>query len=139
MLSQSHVPCTETGKTDGTVISCKSTAVGTTALWYSDTLFFHKQGTPRGPYTRLQILVGWHGWQVQLAQLFRLAIRKDSFLARVGRQWHSCPGKGVPIPGVSQSCGDVAMRDVVVMGQQLDLMILLVFSNLNDSMLIGRN
>ena len=48
-------------------------------------------------------------------------------------------GEGGPILGGSQSCGDVAMRDVVVMGQQLDLMILLVFSNRNDPMLIGRN
>ena len=57
------------------------------------------------------------------------------------KHWHRLPRVGMDSPSleVFRSCGDVALRDVVVMGQQLDLMILLVFSNLNDSMLIGRN
>ena len=33
-------------------------------------------------------------------------------LQRAVRQWHSCPGGGSPSLGVSQSRGDVALRDV---------------------------
>ena len=44
---------------------------------------------------------------------FRLAVRNNSFSQRAVRQWHSCPGSGgVTVPGVSQSRGDVALRDV---------------------------
>ena len=59
---------------------------------------------------------------------------------RVVMQWHSCPGSGgVTIPGGVQSHGDVALRDVVSGhgggGLGLDLGTLVVFSNLNNSMI----
>ena len=68
--------------------------------------------------------------------------RKNFFSERVVLHWHRVPG-GVQSPSleVSNNCGDVALRDVGwVSGNSsnvlgLDLMILEVFSNLNDSVL----
>jgi len=74
---------------------------------------------------------------------FRVHIRKDFFCERVVKHWKSGQGSGgVTIPGAVQeegTCGTeghgfVAM---VVMGWWLDLIILEVFSNLNDSMTLS--
>mgnify|MGYP001852122829 FL=1 len=66
-----------------------------------------------------------------------LAVRNNSFSQRAVRQWHSCPGSGGVTVEVSQSHGDVALRDVVGgdNGMGLDWMILVVFSSLNASMI----
>ena len=46
---------------------------------------------------------------------FWLDIRKNLFSERGVLQWHSCPGSGgVTIRGGVQSCGEVALRDVVM-------------------------
>jgi len=78
----------------------------------------------------------WWGWVFHLT----LDIRKHFFSEREVMQWHSCPGSGgVTIPGGVQSHGDVALRDVVSGhgggGLGLDLGTLVVFSNLNNSMI----
>ena len=73
----------------------------------------------------------------------RLYSRKCFFSQRAVRQWHSCPGSGgVTVPGVSQSRGDVALRDVGSGhgGVGLDWVILEVFPTLmiwwsDDSMI----
>ena len=67
-----------------------------------------------------------------------LAGRNNSFCQRAMRQWHSCPGSGgVTVLEVSQSRGDVALRDVVGgdNGIGVDWMILVVLSNPNASMI----
>jgi len=38
--------------------------------------------------------------------------------------------------GVLKYCRDVALRGMVELGQELDLIILVVFSNLNDSVIL---
>ena len=44
---------------------------------------------------------------------FRLDMRKHLFSERAVLRWHSCPGVvGLPSLEVSQSRGDVALRDV---------------------------
>ena len=68
-----------------------------------------------------------------------MAVKSNFFSERAVRQQHSCPGSGgVTIPGgVSQSRGDVALKDVGSGhgggGVELGWMISEVFFNLNDS------
>jgi len=64
----------------------------------------------------------------------RLDMSKNLFFERVVMCWHCCIGSA----GVT-NCGDVALRDVVNRhgGLGLDLVILVVFSNLNESMILS--
>ena len=70
----------------------------------------------------------------------RLDIGKNYFSERVVQRWHCCPGSGgVTSMEVFQSCGDVALRDVVWChggdGLGWDSVISVVSSNLNGSMI----
>jgi len=59
----------------------------------------------------------------------RLGVRGNFFSKRAGMQWHRLHREvvGSPFLEVFRKCGGVALGDVVEMGQQLDL-ILVVFS-----------
>ena len=74
---------------------------------------------------------------------FRLGIRKKFITKRVVRHWEQAAqgSVGVPTPGGVQKtcrCGTSGhgLAGMVVLGLQLDLMILEVFSNLNDSVIL---
>jgi len=70
-----------------------------------------------------------HRWE-----RLRLHIRRHFFSERTVRHCTAAQGGGaVSIPGGVQSRGDVALRDVGS-GHGLDLVILVVFSSLYDSM-----
>ena len=75
---------------------------------------------------------------------FRLDIRNNFFSQRVVMQWHNCPTRwwGHHAWRCYRTCGDVALRDVVSghrWGGMIDLMVLMVlmvFSNFSDSMIL---
>ena len=78
---------------------------------------------------------------------FRLDIRNNFFSQRAVMQWHSCPRRwwSPPPLEVFQNCVDVALRDVVSGhgggggGLVLDLVILEIFSSLNNTMILFRD
>jgi len=76
---------------------------------------------------------------IPLKNKFSLEIRNNIFFQRVVMQWHSCPGSvGVTVlAGVSElwRCGTEGCGHDGD-GSGLDLGILQVFSNLNDSMIL---
>ena len=73
---------------------------------------------------------------------FRSDIKKNCFTERMVRHWDRLPRKVVESPSmeVLKNRGDVALRDVVSGhgggGLGLDWVILVVFSNLNVSMIL---
>ena len=80
------------------------------------------------PRTRLQLRLG----------RFRLNIRNNFFTERAVRRWTRLPRAVVESPSLEgvKNRVDVALGDMVVLGYRLDLMILEVFSNLNDFMIL---
>ena len=83
----------------------------------------------------------WAGHQLALTQAgFRLDMRNNSFSKEQSGSGTAAREWGSSSLGVSQSCGDVALRDVGSghggVGWDWDLGILEVFSSLNDSMIL---
>jgi len=68
-------------------------------------------------------------------KLHQRRFRLDFSSERVVRQWHSCPGV-VGSLKVFQSHGDVALRDVASRHGGLGLVILEVFPNQNDPLIL---
>ena len=69
-----------------------------------------------------------------------MGIRKRFFSERAVRHWHRLPREVRESPSLEglKDCGDVALGDVVIGhgGLGLDLRVLEVFSNLNNSMIL---